>query len=113
MVAPLDEPFLASDGNIRSEIIIGASRLDQSSIIDPGMNEDILSRDDVRSTVRSDVGEADKLDTAVQQFLSDKWNAAPLRIVEGCSKSIFRKIVEKSDSSERINLANSLSIHTP
>ena len=29
MVAPLDEPFLASNGNVRSENIIGSSRLDQ------------------------------------------------------------------------------------
>ena len=41
MVAPLDETFLESDGNIRSASIIGASRLNQSRIIAPGMNEDI------------------------------------------------------------------------
>ena len=35
------------------------------------------------------------------------------RIVEGSLESIFRKVVEKSDSSERMNLANSLSVHTP
>ena len=61
----------------------------------------------------NDVNEADKLDAAVQRYLSDKWNAAPSRIVEGSLKSIFREIVEKSDSSERMNLANSLSVHTP
>ena len=63
-------------------------------------------RDDVRSTVRSNVGGADILDTAVQLSSSDKWNAAPLQIVEGIPKSIFPEIVEKSDSSEQINLAN-------
>ena len=110
MVAPLDEPFLASDGDIRSTSIIGASRPDQSRIIDPGMNEDISSRDDVRSTVRSDVGEADKMDTAIQKSSSNKWNAAPSQIVEDSLKSIFPEIVEKSDSSERMNLANSLGI---
>ena len=62
MVAYLYEPFLASNGNVRLASIILASRLDQSRIIAPGMNKDISSRDDVRSTVRSDVGEADKLD---------------------------------------------------
>ena len=77
MVAPLDEPFLESDRNVRSASIIGASRPDQSRIIAPGMNKDISSRDDVRSTVRSDVGEADKLDAAVQRSLCDKWNTAP------------------------------------
>ena len=66
MVAPLNEPFLASGGDVRSASILGASRPDQSRIIAPGMNEDISSRDDVRSTVRSDVGEADKLDATVQ-----------------------------------------------
>ena len=65
MVSPLNEPFLASDGDVHSASIIGASRPDQSRIIAPGMNKDILSRDDVRSNVRSDVGEADKLDAAV------------------------------------------------
>ena len=113
MVAYLDEPFLASDGKIHSASIIGASRPDQSRIIAPGMNKDISSRGDVRSTVRSDVGEADKLDAAVQRSSSDEWNAAPSRIVEVSLKSIFHENVEKSDSSERMNLANSLSIHTP
>ena len=67
----------------------------------------------VRSTVRSDVGEADKLDAAFQRSSSIEWNAAPSQIVEGSLKSIFREIVEKSDSSERMKLANSLSVHTP
>ena len=113
MVAPLDEPFLASNGNVRSEIVIGASRPDQSRIIAPGMNEDISSRDDVRSTVRNDVGEADKLDAAVQRSSADEWNTASLRIVEGSPESIFRKRVEQFDSSEWMNLGNSLSVHTP
>ena len=47
MFAPLDELFLASNGNVRSASIIGASRPDQSRIIAPGMNEDITSKDDV------------------------------------------------------------------
>ena len=51
MVTSLVESFLASDGNVRSASIIGASRPDQSRIIAPGMNKDIPSRDDVRSTV--------------------------------------------------------------
>ena len=53
------------------------------------------------------------MDAAVQQSSSDEWNAAPSRIVEGIAKIVFREIVEKSDSSERMNLANSLSVHTP
>ena len=113
MFTSLVKPFLASNGNVRSASIFGAIRSDQSRIIAPGMDEDILSRDDVRSTVRSDIGEADKLDAAVQQSSSDEWNAAPSQIVEGSPKSIFREIVEKSDSSEQMNLANSLRVHTP
>ena len=66
VVALLDEPFLESNGNVRSASIIRASRPDQSRIIAPGMHGDISSRDDVRSTVRSDVGEADKVDASVQ-----------------------------------------------
>ena len=77
------------------------------------MNKYISSRDDVRSTVRSDVGEADKLDTAVQQSLTDKRNRAPSRIEEGGPKSIFPEIVEKSNLSERMNLSNSLGIQNP
>ena len=51
MVAPLNEPFLERDGDVRSTSVIGASRPNQSRIVAPGMNEDILSRNDVRSTV--------------------------------------------------------------
>ena len=113
MVAPLNEPFLASYGDILSASIIGASRPDQSRIIAPGMNGDILSRDDVRSTVQNDVGEAGKLDATFQKSFSNEWNAAPSRIVEGSPKSIFRETVERTESSERMNLANSLSVQTP
>ena len=113
MIKPLTEPFLTSDGDVRSKSVIGASRPDHSRIIAPFMNKDILSRDDVRSTFRSGVGEADKLDTAIQRSLSDKWNAAPSRIIEGSPKSIFPEIIEKSDSSKQMNLANYLGIQTP
>ena len=113
MVAPLDEPFLASSGNVRSESIIGPSRTDQSRIIARGMNGDISSRDDVRSNVQSDAGKADKLDAAVQMSSSDEWNMVSSRIAEGSPESIFRKVVEKFDSSKRMNLVNSLSVQTP
>ena len=93
MVAPLDKPFLASNGNVRSASIIGASRPDQSRIISPGMNEDISSIDDVRNTVQNDVGEAGKLDATFQKSFSNEWNTASLRIVEGSPESIFRKVV--------------------
>ena len=51
MITPLTEPFLTSDGDVCSTIVIGASRPEHSRIIAPFMNEDISSRDDVRSTV--------------------------------------------------------------
>ena len=72
MVAPLNEPFLASDGDVCSTSIIGASRPDQSRIVAPGMNEYISIRYNVQSTVRSDVIKADKPNTAIQRSLSDK-----------------------------------------
>ena len=113
MIAPLIELFLINDGEVRSTSVIGASGPNHSRIVYPVMNKDILSRDDVRSTVRSDAGEADKLDNAVQRSLSDKWNAAPSGIVEGSPKSSFPEIVEKSDSSKRMNLTNYLGVQTP
>ena len=63
VIAPLMEPFLTSDGYVRltSVIVIGAIRPNHSRIGTPFMNKDILSGDDVLSTIRSDVGEADKL----------------------------------------------------
>ena len=112
MVAPLNESFLANDGDVPSTGIIGASRPDQSRIVAPRMNIDISSRNDVRSTIQSDVGEADKLDTAIQRSLSNKWNASPTQNVQRSPKSIFPEIVKKSHSSKRMNLANSLGVQT-
>ena len=77
------------------------------------MNKDISSGDDVLSTVQSDVVKANKLDTAVQQSLTNKWNMAPSRIKEDSPKNIFTEIVEESNSSEQMNLANSLGVQTP
>ena len=109
-IGRLDEPFLESNGNVRLARIIGASRPNQSRIIAPRVNEDISSRVDVQSTVRNDVGEADKLDASVQISSTDECNTASSRIVEGSPESIFSKVVEKSDSSERMKPANSLSL---
>ena len=53
MVTSLIEALMASNGNILSASIFGASRTNQSRIFAPGMHEDISSRDDVRSTVRN------------------------------------------------------------
>ena len=51
MITPLTEPFQTSDRDVRSTSVIVASRPDHSRIVAPFMNEDILSRDDVLSTV--------------------------------------------------------------
>ena len=77
------------------------------------MNKDISSRNDVRSTVRNDVCEADKLDATVEQSSTNEWNTASSRIEESTPESIFRKVVKQLDSSERMNLANSLRVQTP
>ena len=113
MVASLVEYFLTSNGNVRLASTIRASRPDQSRIFPPGMNEDISSRDDIRSTVQNNVGEADKLDAPVQQSSTNEWNTAYSQIEEGSPESIYRKVVKKLDSRKRMNLANSLSVHTP
>ena len=93
--------------------IIGESRPDQSRIFAPGMNEDISSRDYVRSIVRNDVVKADKLDDTVGRSSTDERNTASLRIEESNPKSIFCKVIKQLDSSERKKLTNSLSVQTP
>ena len=113
MVTSLVEAILTSNGNIRSASIIGASWTNQSRIFVPGIHEDISGRDDVRSTVRNDVREADKLDTTVDGSSTDERNTASLQIEEYTPKSIFCKGIKKLDSRDRMNLANSLSVQTP
>ena len=80
-----------------------------SRIGTPFMNKYIWSRDDALS-VRSDVDKLDKLITAVQQSSADESNTATSQIEEVSLKSIFPEIVEESNSSEWMNLANSLGI---
>ena len=113
MVTYLVESFLASNGNVRSASIIGASRPDQSRIFAPGMNKYISCRDYVRSTVRNDVDEADKLDTTVEGSSTDEWNTASSQIDESTPKIIFRKVIKQLDSRDRMNLTKSLSVQTP
>ena len=75
------------------------------------MNKDIWSRDDTLS-VQSDVGELNKLNTAVQRSLTNERNTSTSRIEEGSLKSIFPKIVQESNLNERMNLANYVLIQT-
>ena len=77
------------------------------------MNEDILSGNDVTTTVRSDVQVAEKLDTTVEAFTSDKRNTESLGIIESAPKSMFIKDSEQFDSNGRMNLANSVPVETP
>ena len=76
------------------------------------MNKYTWSKDDALS-VRSDVGELDKLNTTVQRSSTDERNTASPRIEEDSLKSIFPEIVEESYSSERMNVANPLGVQTP
>ena len=61
--APFLEAFLTRNGHIRTTGIIGTSRPYHSRILTPGMNENILSENNVTTTVRSDVRVMEKLDT--------------------------------------------------
>ena len=51
MIAPLTEPFLISDRNVRTTSLIVASRPNHSRIGTSFMNKDTSSGDDVLSTV--------------------------------------------------------------
>ena len=112
MFTSLVESLLTSNGNVCLESIIGASRPDKSRIFAPEMNKDISCRDYVQSTVRNDVGEADKIDATVEGSLSDEWNTASSQIEESTPKSIFRKVIKQLDSRDRMNLTNSLIVQT-
>ena len=59
------------------------------------------------------MGEADKLDTIFQRSLTSERNTESPRIEEESLESVFYKIVEESNLSEQMNLANSLSIESP
>ena len=112
VIAPLTKPFLTCDRDVRVSSKIGYSRPDYSRIGTPFANKEIWSRND-NFSVRSEVGKADKLDTAVQRSLTNENNTAYLRIVEDSMESICPKIIKESISSERMDLANSLLVHTP
>ena len=113
MFTPFIEAFLTRNGHIRMAGIIRTSRPNHNRILTPGMNEDILSGNNVTTTVRSDVRVAEKLDTTVQAFMSNKRNTESLGIIESAPKSIFIKESEQFDSSGRMNLANSVPVESP
>ena len=112
MIALLTEPFLSCDRDVHASSEIGDSSTEHGRIGTPFVNKNISSGDD-NFSVRSDVGEADKLNTAVQQSSTDERNTASLQIEEDSLESIFPKIIKESNSNKRTKLANSLSIETP
>ena len=65
VIALQNEPFLSCDRNVRVLSEIVDSRIDRGRIGTPFLNKKIWSGDD-NFSVRSDVGEANKLDTSVQ-----------------------------------------------
>ena len=65
VLTPFVEAFLTRNRHICTTSIFGARRPNHSQIFSPGMHEDILGGDNVRSNVRNDVQIADKLDTTV------------------------------------------------
>ena len=93
-------------------IEIGDIRTEHGRIGTPFVNTDIWSIDDAFS-VRSDVGELNKLNTAVQKSSTNERNKASLRIEEGSLESICPKIIKESNSSKQINLANFLIVQNP
>ena len=95
-----------------SDNSINGFRSEHGMIGTPFVNKNIWSGDD-NFSVRSDIGKADKLGTAVQQSSTDESNKASSRIEEDSLESICPKITKESNSSKRMNLAHSLSIEIP
>ena len=74
----------------------GNSRIDHGRIGIPIMNRKIWSKDD-NFRVKIDVGEADKLNTSVQQSPTNEGYMSSSQIEEESLQSIFSKIVEESN----------------
>ena len=113
MFAPFLEAFLTRNGHIRMTGIIGTSRPDHSRILTPGMNEDILSGNNVTTNVRSDVRVMEKLDTTVDGLTTNKRNTESTDIFEGAAESVFGKKSEQFDSSGRVNFSDSITVELP
>ena len=113
MFALFIEAFLTRNGHIRTTGIIGTSRLDHSRILTPGMNEDILSGNNMTTTVQSDVRVMEKLDTVVEAFTSNERNTESSGSIESAPEIVFVKKSEQFDSSSRVDFANSVPIELP
>ena len=112
VIALQDKSTLSCNRIVRASSDIGKSRIYHGRIGTPIVNKKIWSVDD-NFSVRSDVDKADKLDTIVQKYPTNESNRAYPRIEEESLESVFSKIVEESNLSKRMNLANSLSIESP
>ena len=75
VITSQNEPFLSCNRNVLSLSEIGDSRIDHGRIGTPLMNKKIWIVDD-NFSVRSDVGEANKLDTSIQRYLTNERNTA-------------------------------------
>ena len=105
MIASQNEPMLSCDRIVRAASEIGDSKIYHGRIGTPIMNKTIWSVDD-NFSIQSDIGEANKLDTNVQRYPTNDRNTAYLWIEEESLKSVLSKIIEESNSSERMNLTN-------
>ena len=113
MFTPLIEALLTRNGHICTPGIIGTIRPNHSRILSPGMNEDILSGNNVTTTVRSDVRVMEKLDTTVEAFTPDERNTESSGIIESAPESVFVKKSEQFDSSGPVDFANSVLVESP
>ena len=112
MLTSLLESLMARNQNKGTTSILGSSQTNQSRIFAPVVHKDISGRYNVQSTVRNDVRIANKLDITVDGLTTDERNTASSQIEESTPKSIFRKSIKNLDSSDRMNLANSLRVQT-
>ena len=81
MITSQNEPFLSCDRNVHTSSEIGDSRIDHGRIGTPIVNKKIWSVND-NFNVRSDGGEADKLDTSVQRSSINEMNTASPQMEE-------------------------------
>ena len=93
VIASQNKPSLSCDSIVCLSSEIGDSRIDHGIIGTPITNKNIWSGDD-NFSVQSDVGEANKLNTSVQQYSTNERNTASPLIEEESLKSVFSKIVE-------------------
>ena len=93
VIASQDESTLSINRILRASSDIGNSKIHYGRFGTPILNENIWSVND-NFNIRSDVGEANKLDTIVQRSPTSKRNTAYPRIEEEIIESIFSKMVK-------------------